>query len=90
MISDGVSFILHEQLHHHFIVAVHFRLLCKPPNTLRAWSAQVAASASGWVANLGEAGARWPASPWLCYTSFWLSVVARGAAATGSGNGESG
>jgi hypothetical protein len=90
MIGYGVIFVLHQQLHRHFVVDVHCRRLCKWPNTLWVWSAQVVAAASGWAVELEEARARWLASPRRCYASFWWLIVARGAAATGAGNGESG
>jgi hypothetical protein len=61
-IGGDVSFVLHQQLYHHFIVDVHCRRLCKPPNTLQAWSAQVLVAASGLAVELGEVGARRPAS----------------------------
>jgi hypothetical protein len=64
-----VSFGLHQQLHH-FVIVVHCRRLCKSPNTLRAWSTQVAAAASAWAARRGEAAARWPTSSRQCYEFF--------------------
>jgi hypothetical protein len=56
MINSGVSFILHHQLHHHFVVVVHCRRLCKSPNTFRAWSAQVVDAASDLAVELDELG----------------------------------
>jgi hypothetical protein len=81
MISGGSSLVLHQQLHHHFIVDVHCRRLCKSPNTLRAWSAQVVAGTSGWAAELGEAGLDGQRLHGGDTRLFLWSAVARGAAA---------
>jgi hypothetical protein len=46
LITDG-CFVLHQQLHHHLVVAIHYRRLCKSPNILWARSTQVVAAATG-------------------------------------------
>jgi hypothetical protein len=50
----GRVLVLHQQLHHYFIVTVHCRRLCRSLNTLRAWSTQVVAAAAGWAVEIGK------------------------------------